>query len=526
MPKSRIFKGGLPSLIPPLFYLLLRLPGLMALPLFNDEAVYLWRAQRFPHLLGPSGFNSGTLADGKLLQELALAGLVRLPGDPLLPARLLALACGLGVVLALALCGRRLDRPGAGLLAGLLYALSPLAQVHDRLALPDSMLTMVSAFLLVASIGYAQGQTAGRREALGLGALVGAAALVKLSGLLLAATPVLAVLLLAPPGERRRRLGQLRLSLIVALALLAALAPFHYGGAERQKMGTQVSRLELIGQNSLNIGLWLLRYLPGPLLALPLAALGAGAAPQTLMLFGVGGRAAHTKQQINAGAALPPPPPHREVGFLLATGLSLPAAFAVVGGSLASRYVMPAWPALLLAAGLGAQLLWERAERRVIGRGLVLLSLGAAALWGGYFDLRYATDPRSAPLDTGDRWQYTQSWTAGYALFPLLDQVQENAAAEGPITLVLQAQPRLATLGAQIYLSQRADIRLAEVELSQAEAPRQLRALAGREPTYVLADSQVAAAYGLPERFPGLTPVSEEANPGGAISFWLFAQAP
>ncbi len=106
--KKRGFKGGYLSLVPPLMYLLLRLPGLMALPLFNDEAVYLLRAQRFPQMLAQSPLGSGTLPDGKLLQELALAALVYLPGDPLLPARLLSVACGLGTLAALMICGRRL----------------------------------------------------------------------------------------------------------------------------------------------------------------------------------------------------------------------------------------------------------------------------------------------------------------------------------------------------------------------------------------------------------------------------------
>ncbi|NTW03874.1 MAG: glycosyltransferase family 39 protein, partial [Oscillochloris sp.] len=123
----------------------------MTLPLFNDEAVYLLRAQRFPLQLIQNPFDSGTLPDGKLLQELALAILTHVPGDPLLPARLFSVAGGLGTLVALQLCGRQLGYERAGMLAGFLYALAPLAAIHDRLAIPDSMLTMVGAFLLVAS---------------------------------------------------------------------------------------------------------------------------------------------------------------------------------------------------------------------------------------------------------------------------------------------------------------------------------------------------------------------------------------
>ncbi|NTW02807.1 MAG: hypothetical protein HGA19_16260, partial [Oscillochloris sp.] len=405
------------------------------------------------------------------------------------------------------LCGRQLGSERAGMLAGFLYALAPLAAIHDRLAIPDSMLTMVGAFLLVASIRYARGATASRREALGIGALVAAAALVKLSGLLLAATPMLAVLILGAPDQRRWRLGQLRLSLIVALAALAMLAPFHYGGAERQKVVNETSRITLTMQNVGQIGNWLLRYLPGPLLILPLAGL-AGSRRQDP------GNPQETRDE------------RRAIFFLLMTGLALPSAFAVVGGSLVSRYILPAWPALLLAAALGAQMLWQQGAWRIAARGLVGLGLGTAVLWGGFFGLRYSTDPRSTPLDSYDRWQYTQSWTAGYAMNPLISHVQVIAATTGPIRLVIQDQARLASLASQIYLSQNPQIELVSINLISANAPQQLHTLTAQGPTYLLADEQVVTAYKLQLRFPGLTPVQQLQNPGEKMSFWLFIQLP
>ncbi|HEX9439856.1 MAG TPA: hypothetical protein VF909_09250, partial [Roseiflexaceae bacterium] len=129
-----------------LIYLLARLPALLVMPLFNDEAVYILRAQAFPALL------SDTLGDGKLLQEVFLAALMRLPGDPLILSRLLSIACGLATLGGLLLLGRALDQPEAGWLAGLLYAGAPIAALHDRLGLPDSMLTSVACFVMLGSI--------------------------------------------------------------------------------------------------------------------------------------------------------------------------------------------------------------------------------------------------------------------------------------------------------------------------------------------------------------------------------------
>ncbi|MGQ9926411.1 MAG: ArnT family glycosyltransferase [Chloroflexaceae bacterium] len=207
-------RGSLGLTVTPLalVYLGLRLPTLLALPLFNDEAVYLVRARFFPAMLSTPGAASATLPDGKLLHELVLAALASLPVDPLIPARLLSVVCGLATALTLVLTGRSLGHPRAGVLAGVMYALAPLAHLHDVLGLPDSMLALGSALLLWASIGFASRPTADRRDALLVGALLGAASLVKLSGLFLFAVPVLAVLLLSVSRpERWRRLALLRL---------------------------------------------------------------------------------------------------------------------------------------------------------------------------------------------------------------------------------------------------------------------------------------------------------------------------
>jgi hypothetical protein len=484
-----------------LAYLLLRLPGLLALPLFNDEAVYLLRAQHFPHMLLQNPIDSGTLPDGKLIQELLLAALAGLPGDPLLWARLLSLACGLGTLAALARCGRLLGRPGAGLLAGLLYALAPMAQIHDRLAIPDSMLTLASAALLAASLAYARAERAGRRAALGLGLLLALACLVKLSGLFLALVPPLAVIFLTPPGARRQRLAMLRMALIVALVAIAALAPFHYGGAERQKAGGPGDRLGLIGQNVLLAAGWLLRYLPGPLLVLPLGALCRRRPP------------ASQADQLG---------PQRVIGLLLAVGLALAAIFVLVGSALYPRYMFMGWPALLLAAAVGSGELWRD---RLQTRALAGLGLGAAMIWGGFFALRYSADPRSAPLAAADRRQYTQSWTAGYGLGELL-QTLRGAAAGGPIALASNDQPRLATLAGRIYLAREPQIAIVTVELSADSAAAQLHALAAAGPTYLLADQQLIDAYRLRERLPALRAVQVVRNPDSPMRFYLFAVDP
>lgn len=171
-----------------MLFLATRLPGLLALPLFNDEAVYLYRAQQFPAQF------LFTIHDGKLLHELFLAALVRLPWDPLLAGRLLSVLCGWLTVVGLWLSGKIIADTTTGALAGLLYILSPLAIVHDRLAIPDAMLGSVASFLLAASLRLTVLAQLNRWHAAGVGALAALAALVKLPGLFLFALPALIIL--------------------------------------------------------------------------------------------------------------------------------------------------------------------------------------------------------------------------------------------------------------------------------------------------------------------------------------------
>ena len=87
-------------------YLILRLPGLMDLPIFGDEAIYLRWAQ-----LAGAGHPWVSLADPKPPLHFWLLSLViRMGDDPLLPARLLSVLAGLVSVGLMLLTGEELGR--------------------------------------------------------------------------------------------------------------------------------------------------------------------------------------------------------------------------------------------------------------------------------------------------------------------------------------------------------------------------------------------------------------------------------
>jgi hypothetical protein len=465
-----------------------RLPALAQTPLFYDESVYLDRALSFPAKL------LQTIGDGKLIQELALALLMSVPVNPLLQARMLSIVCGLATIVLLWRIGARLGQPQGGLLAAVLYAGAPLAALHDALAIPDSMLALVVTAVLAACVHFASRQAPGRREAALVGGCIGLAALVKLPGLLMLAWPILAVVLLAPDrATRRQQAAMLPTIVIVPFACVAMLAPLHYGGAEQSKMSGDWLAAR-IGNVAPMLD-WLARYLPLPILLGPLALLAT-----------------------RTGTPLQ----RRYVWWLTLAGMSIPAAFLVLGATLVPRYILPAWPPLMLACGLALAILWQTYTRR----GLVAVVLTLALAWDIASAAALARDPVANLLAEADRRQYYQNWTAGYGAGDLVAALRSQAARTGGLTLVEHDQPRLVHNIGRIYLRGDPRVTIEQVDLRAPGAPAQLDALARRGPAFLAVDAQEYQAFEIASRFPHLQPVGQFPNPYSDQVMYLYAIGP
>jgi hypothetical protein len=486
-----------------LIYMLARLPGLLRLPLFNDEAIYLKRALAFPAEL------PATLADGKLFQELGLAVVTQLWPDPLLPGRLLSVGCGLVTILILWQTGRMLYEPFAGLLAGLLYTAAPLAALHDRLALPDSMLVTVSSLVMWASLKLGQGGMIANRQLFWLGGLIGLASLVKLPGLFLFCFPASVLLTQALPWrERLARLLLLRRAAIVALLMLAALAPFHYGGAELHKLGASNPQAWLGARltNAGQMAAWLIAYLPAGLLLPPLAALLLRSTAESTS-------AAARRNPILLG--------------LLGMGLGLHIVFLVLGTSLYPRYLLPAWPPLLLACALAIAWIWRaRPGLAPALRWISGLAVAGSLVWGAYFTARLDIDPATAPMVALDRWQYIEAWPAGYGIAEVIATLEEAAQAHGQIAIVNHDQPRLIHHAPLIYLRNDARVSFTSVDLGLADAPARLQAIAAGGAAYLVVDSEEYEAFLLAERLPRARPLRIIRNPYSMIQWYVIELAP
>ncbi len=470
-------------------FLTTRLPGLMTLPLFNDEAIYLYRAQQFPAQL------QFTIHDGKLIHELFLAALARLPWDPLLTGRLLSVLCGWLTVVGLWLSGRVIANPTAGIIAGLLYIFSPLAIIHDRLAIPDAMLGSMASFLLAASLRMTMTVQPDRWQAASVGALAALTALVKLTGLFLFTLPAL-IILIRPvtPDYPPSRWALLRTALIITLLGIAAFAPFNYGGAESQKIGATnlALQIERLTGNILQIGEWTAITLPLPGLVL-----------------------------IGFGLSLPR---MRRLSLILAAAAGLFClALAVIGSALYPRYILPVWPMLLFAAGLGTS---QISHFPYIVRGAGIIVLAISMLWGLVFNSHYAREPADAWLSAVDRRQYIESWSAGYHLPDVYTTLSAIASEKGGIVIVSPIHERVVHVGPKIYLRNERLISFTDIDFRHTDAPALIDDIATRHPVFVTLDAQEVVGFDIERRFPELKRIREWRNPHSTMAFYLYVWSP
>jgi hypothetical protein len=412
--------------------LTLRLWNAASFPIFLDEASYsrwahdIWAARTRSALLLP------VRDDGKtplffIIQALGFA----LTGDVLQAGRVLSAASGTVTVVLTGLLGARLYSPHLGLAAAACYALLPAAVLHERLALPDTLLTALSSGLALAAATLATAQTPSRAGRYGMsaplvaGIMCGLAAVsTKASGVVLAPYALAAWLAWALPRRERRLVPKWRDAALGALALapLAAYAAWSYG-----PWGEPVRRMAAL--HSIELG-----HLLDPPLAdwaenfRRTSSYVAAYLPGLLWLVAL------------VGLALPLWSRRRADVFLALCALAIVLTVAVLGRSIFSRYYLPALPFLTLLGVRAAIESGRMVARRLVWWNYVLASAGALGLaFSGLLALRLTWDivthPEAAALAPHDRFQYISGWPSGYGLAAAVQAVRADAAGRRAFVL-------------------------------------------------------------------------------------------
>jgi 4-amino-4-deoxy-L-arabinose transferase-like glycosyltransferase len=441
---------------------LLRLARLESWPVFLDEDNYTQAALDMLTLAWPEVFWRSSEPPTLKLPLLFFlhSWLIRLVGEPVVAGRLLAAIAGVVTTLLTFLLGRRLATDSVGLLAAAIYALSPVAVLHERMVLQDGPMTTAALGSLLLS--WSALERGSWRRAIGAAALGALAVQCKVPAVALIALQL--VLMLVVAGSLARRL---------ALASIAAAGPLlSYLAVMLSPLGQSQTR-----ENELMI-------------SQPLSMLGAHL--ETLLdsinsyfPLGLG-----LLVLVGAIVALRQRP---RVALLFLTALAAWSLPWIVFSKFApSRYFLPAVPfaSALIALALSSVLQASRTRGLLIqvaagaAGAILLLASGVASLW-------LVLDHRAAPMSKLDNWQYQSGWPSGYGYQEAARFVAETAEPGWSVAYVIRSSHQIAA-GVRSPLPPG----VSSQGIHDLERPR----LDLSRPTYVLVDDSRAAEGDAGER--------------------------
>ncbi len=445
--------------------LTLRLTNLMFWPLWWDEGLHIVRA----HRVAEGAFFTG-IGYNKWLYMPVVALFKPLGPEGPFIARYVTTLLGTTTVGACIALGARLDKRVTGLIAGLLYAVIPMAVFHERQAILDPMVATLGMFSLVFSVALARKPRIWLTVL--LGALLAAIYLTKLSGVTFLAIPLLAGILLAP---RKRLLKPLAFS-TTALLLAVGIIVFTQNQARRQGFYmrsqfaatfentaineiTDDERIEILVRDFKEYGQVLTRYL---LVGVPLLA-GAS----LLFVF----RHERFKPKPDEQTVLDwllPVAVRWELVFLLIPAFAFVAVPLLADkpasrGRLAPRYLMPTVaPMVTLAAvSLAAFVAWLRTRTNWMNpsyfAGIVVLTLVIPSLQFWYV---LQTNPEELNLVSGDARVYLSGVNMNHSLRQASEDIIAHWEANYRNTT---GQVGVMTTGPEQFLASYTGPRVAEV---------------------------------------------------------------
>ena len=523
-------------------YLATRLWNLGLLPMVSDEGTYIdwgvraWHAQSLGDWLA-------SLEDGKqpLLAWLMPPVLAAVP-DRLVAGRLVSVACGAVNVALMWTAAMSLARPWgrqvqrlAGPIAAVLAVVAPVALIHDRMALYDSLVTTASLLVLVTTLRWADAPTVSRT--LLLGVAVAVAVLTKLSALFFVGlAPPIAVVWRPASWRAWWRMvqagfiGAAAYSVLYLSPLVDNLADGNFGRYSLTAAEVLAAPVDLWRANLEFVGLAMTTYLGWPItVAIPLALVWVTT----------------SRPAVKRGALDTDPSPWH-VGAILAAWVAVPLlAFGLTAKLIYSRYLVFCLVGALLPVAIATAAAVAHAAdpqaargRRLMGSLIAAATLGGATLSGITFGAPLVTDPVAAPWMNDrryitDRFQYIESNYAGYGLGQVLDAVA-TARTSNPATGVVvltRTNTGMPRDGVFAYLRETAGTVLGIVDEKMAVEERLTRLpdlaafQAGRgAPTYyVLTDAPGGEQQ---RRFEALNPnarlILDVSKPGDHSRFKLF----
>lgn len=385
-------------------YFISRLINLKIIPIFTDEAIYTYWAQVALH--DPAN-RFISLEDGKQPLFIWLAAVAqRFVNDPLIASRLISVLSGFGSLVGIYLLVKTLFNKKIATLACLLYIIFPFTLLYDRMALFDSLLTMLGIWSIFLAVKMAQSPQID--WALINGSIIGLAMITKSTGIFyLYLLPLSLVLFNFKEKDRNLRLLKwfgftlvtVFLSQIIYNSL--RLSPLFYI-IERKNLEfirpfseVIASPLLFFYSNINSIVGWVIAYIGLPLFLIFIAVLIYGAVKKNSKIF-----------------------------YLLI--LILVPFFAEVffNKVLYPRFVLFYFPYIIILLSWGILSILERFIK--YKRYLILLII-LSILIPSINSFKLLTNPKTATIAGSDAGQYLNDWPAGYGVEEIVRFIKKES---------------------------------------------------------------------------------------------------
>jgi hypothetical protein len=415
-------------------FIITRLAGILKIPIFTDEAIYLrwsqiasWDAsQRFIPLI-----------DGKQpLYMWVTMVVMRIINEPLLAGRLVSVFSGFGALVGIFMLTKELFNKKTAFLAAFLYVVFPLFVLYDKMALVDAMLTMFGVWSLWLAVKMAKERKL--VYALLLGGTLGFAYLTKSPAVFFVILSFLSGLFI--DFKKKQEVSQV-VKFIALFVVAFIIAQGFYNILRLSPMMHMVARKnstfvrsfsEVLKDPFFNfwgnlkgVGKWIINYVSIPLIVLSILGIGI-----------------KTKNK------------WREKLFLSFWFFGPLLAYSLFGKVLYPRYILFFTPALMIFTAHTIIQLKKHFASKIFYIGVLLVLIPNL-----YTSFKLITDPIDAPIPKADKGQFFNSYFAGDGVEEVVEFFKKKTKEE-EVVLYTEGTFGLLPYAVELYFNTNPNIKI------------------------------------------------------------------
>ncbi len=442
-------------------YVVTRTIKLKVIPIFTDEAIYSYWAQVALH---DPQHRFISLEDGKQPLFIWLAAILqRFISDPLIATRFVSVISGLGSLIGIYLLSRKLFNEQVAKLAMVLYIVLPFTLLYDRLALYDSLLTMLGIYAVYFSVLMVKKPDLG--IALLNGFAIGLATITKSSGNFFLYLLPFSLILFEKKNLQRNIIRWIPLSILTAALSLVIynslrLSPLFYLIARknlefiRYPQKVIQNPLEYFFSNLTAIAGWLSTYLSLPLFIIFIFS--------TLFVI--------YRKNIKGFYLI----------IIISASLTAELLFNKI---LYTRFVLFYVPYIIILIAFGIYNLKKVLKVNEKIKVIIVIALFALPALNS---IKIIYQPTSANIPKNDSDQYLNSWPAGYGVEEVIKFIKPQSANQ-TINIATEGTFGLMPYALNIYFYQNTNVQIHSFwPLNPDDLPEQIIQIAKKNKTYVI----------------------------------------